>query len=437
VGDVINESREECGDPWAWGSTETSHQCIASDGEVARCGGELLLITLYARPEKRGGGATGPTRRSAAANLSCGIPWVTSGGGSHDAQRCPIKVAALSLTLRNRDGTVEITNLLNGRNCCARSAPRFQERCDIVAVGDRLKELTHAPQGVWRIGERVAADRLDACANLRAPLSSKCGCNGGEDAEICSKLQGTCRVRSGKNPLNLCTDSFTREARSEWGVAPDRCGSSWLHRQVEACNKSNCAQHAQRIFNKAFGWISNGAQQTVGQIVDATVRVNDRPISNRVDAATCTRGETVGDCVDGEVSTCEVALDAWEEGHLIWTAGVTTTAVSPEGGDLTHHCVSRRNTNGAEAILIGGVWKECAQLVWRRLGGEVPICRHAPSDHIANSTTYNIGAKACRAQRAQEISNIARDGGANRRRGGHAPLAAALSEMKRKSRHAE
>lgn len=165
--------------------------------------------------------------------------------------------------------------------------------------------------------------------------------------------------------------------------------------------------------------------------------VNDGSIGDWIGAPTRLRGEAVGDRVDREVSTSEVTLNAREEGDLVGATGVTTTAISAEGGDLTHHPVDRWNTDGAESILVGGARKECTQLVWRRLGGKVPICWYSPSDHIANGTADNIGAKSRCAKCAQQISNVARDGGAHRRRGGHAPLAAALSEMKRKSRQAE
>jgi hypothetical protein len=149
---------------------------------------------------------------------------------------------------------------LDRGNGGTRSAPRFKECCDIIVVGDRQKELAHAPQGIWRIGERIATDRLDARTNRSAPPCRKRGCDGGKNAEICSKLQGACWAHSGKDPLNLCANSLAREACSEWGIALDCRGGIWLHRQVEARNKPECAQHAQRIFSKPFGRITNGAQ---------------------------------------------------------------------------------------------------------------------------------------------------------------------------------
>jgi hypothetical protein len=436
MGDVINESREECGDPGSWSATEACHQLIAPDGEIARRGGGLLLIALHACAEECGRGATRSTGGIAATNLSCGISGITGGSGGHDAECCPVKVAALRLTLRNCHGAIKGADLLNCRNRCPRSAPRFKERRHVVIIGDRQKELAHPPQGIWRIGECFAADRLNAPANLRAPFRGKSGCDGGENAELCSELQRTCGTCSGKDPLNLCANSFTREARSQWGIAPDRCGGSGLHREVEARNKPDRAQHAQRIFNKPFGRLPNGAQQTVSEVISAAMWVNDRSIGNRVGAATCAGGKPKGDRVDREVSTSEVALDARKEGDLVRAAPITTAAISAEGGDLAHHSVPSWHADGAESILIGSVWKECTQLVWRRLGGEVPICWGSPSDHIANGTTNNVGAKSCRTQCTQQISDVARDGGANRRRRGHAPLAAALSEIKRKSRHA-
>ncbi len=84
------------------------------------------------------------------------------------------------------------------------------------------------------------------------------------------------------------------------------------------------------------------------------MRINDRSIGDWIGAATCARGEAVGDRVDGEVSASQVALNTREEGDLIGVASVTATAVRAEGGDLTHHSVDRWNANGAESILIGG-----------------------------------------------------------------------------------
>ena len=165
--------------------------------------------------------------------------------------------------------------------------------------------------------------------------------------------------------------------------------------------------------------------------------VDDGSIGDWIGTTARLRGEPKGDRVDREVSTSEVTLNAREEGDLVGATGVTTTAISAEGGDLTNYSFAGGNADGAESILIGGVWEERTQLVWRRLSGEVPIGRDSSSNHVANGTADNIGAKSRCAKCAQQISNVARDGGAYRRRGGHAPLAAALSEMKRKSRHAE
>jgi hypothetical protein len=337
MGDVINESREECGDPRSWSATEACHQLIASDGEIACRGGGLLLIALRACAEERGRGATRSTGGIAATNLSCCISGIAGGSGGHDAECCPIEVAALRLTLRNCNGTVKRTDLLDGGNGGTRSAPRFKERRHIVIIGDRQEELAHPPQGIWRIGECFAADRLDARANLGAPLGRKCGCDGGENAELCSELQRTCRACSCKDPFNLCANSLAREARSQWGIAPDRRGGSGLHREVEARNKPDRAQHAQRIFNKSLSRIPNGAQQTVSEVISAAMWVNDRSIGNRVGAAACARGKPKGDRVDREVSTSEVALDARKEGDLVRAAPITAAAISAEGGDLAHH----------------------------------------------------------------------------------------------------
>jgi hypothetical protein len=260
MGDVINESRKECGDPRTWRATEAGHQLIAREGKIARRSGELLLITLHARVEKCGGGTTSSTGSNAATNLSRGIAWVTRGSGGHDSEGCPIKVAALRLTLRDFCRAVQRSDLLDGGNGGTRSAPRFKECRDIIVVGDRQKELAHAPQGIWRIGERIATDRLNARTNRSAPFRGKRGCDGGKNAEICSKLQGACWAHSGKDPLNLCANSLAREACSQRGIALDCRGGICLHRQVEARNKPECAQHAQRIFSKPFGRITNGAQ---------------------------------------------------------------------------------------------------------------------------------------------------------------------------------
>jgi hypothetical protein len=264
MGDVINESREECGDPRSRRATEARHQLVAPNGEITRCRGELLLISLNAGAKERGSGVTSPTGGNAAAKLPCGVSGIAGGGGGHDAECCPINLTSLGSVLCSGNGAIKGANLLDCRNRCSWSTPRFKECCHIFVVGDRQKELAHAPQRIWRIGECIAADGFNARANLSAPLCRKRGCDGGKDAEICSKLQGACGACSGKDPLDLCADSFAREACSQRGIALDCCGGSLLNCEVEACNKPNRAQHAQRIFNKSFGRITNRTQQTVG-----------------------------------------------------------------------------------------------------------------------------------------------------------------------------
>jgi hypothetical protein len=105
MGDVINESREECGDPRSRRATEACHQLVAPNGEITRCRGELLLISLNAGAKKRGGGATSPTGGNAATKLPCGVSGIAGGGGGHDAECCPINVTWLGRALRS--GNVE------------------------------------------------------------------------------------------------------------------------------------------------------------------------------------------------------------------------------------------------------------------------------------------------------------------------------------------
>jgi hypothetical protein len=223
---VINESRQERRDPWPWSATEARGKLITPHGEVARCGRELLLIALQTSAKKCAGGAVRTTSRDTSTDLSCCISGIAGGGGGHNAERCSIKVATISLALRGRHSTVKSANLLDGRNRCARSAPRFKERRHILIISNWKKELVHPAQGVWRILQRFAADRLDSPTNLCAPFGRECRGDRSEDAEICSKLQGTGRVRGSKDSLDLCANPFAREARGQWSIALDCRGGS-------------------------------------------------------------------------------------------------------------------------------------------------------------------------------------------------------------------
>jgi hypothetical protein len=137
MGDVINKSREECGDPRSRRATEACHQLVAPNGEITRCRGELLLISLNAGTKERGGGATSPTGGNAATNLPCGVSGVAGSGGGHDAECYPINVTSLGRDLRSGNGTIKGANLLDCRNRCSWSTPRFKECRDIFVVGDR------------------------------------------------------------------------------------------------------------------------------------------------------------------------------------------------------------------------------------------------------------------------------------------------------------
>lgn len=261
---VINESREECGDPRSRRTTVARHQLVAPNGEITRCCGELLLISLNAGAQEPGGTATSPTVRNAATNLPSGVSGIASSGGGYDTKCCPIIETALGHLLRSGNGAIKGAYLLYCRNRCSWPTPRFKECCNIFVVGDRQKKLAHAPERIWRIGERIAAYRLNARTNLSAPLCRKRGCDGGKDAEICGKLQCARGACSGEDSLNLCTNSFAREAGSQRCIAFDCRGCVRLHCETEARNKPDRAQHAQRILNKSFGRITNRAQQTVG-----------------------------------------------------------------------------------------------------------------------------------------------------------------------------
>jgi hypothetical protein len=96
MGNVVDESREERGNPRPRRAIEARHQLVAPNGEITRCRGELLLITLSAGAKERGGGAPGATGSNAATNLPCGVSGIAGGGGSHDAKCCPVNQTSLS-----------------------------------------------------------------------------------------------------------------------------------------------------------------------------------------------------------------------------------------------------------------------------------------------------------------------------------------------------
>ena len=107
MGDVINESREECGDPRSRRATEARHQLVAPNGEITRCRGELLLVSLNAGAKERGSGVTSPTGGNAAAKLPCGVSGIASSGGGYDTKCCPIIETALGHLLRSGNGAIK------------------------------------------------------------------------------------------------------------------------------------------------------------------------------------------------------------------------------------------------------------------------------------------------------------------------------------------
>ena len=153
VCDVIYEVRQECRDPWPGGAAEASDQLITTDGEIACCSRELLLVTLHTCAKQCGSRSVRPTSRDTSTDLSNCISGIARRGGSHNSERRAIKVATLSLALRDRHSTVKCAYLLDRRNGRAGSAPRFKERCHIRIIRYRQQELTHPPQWIWCIGE--------------------------------------------------------------------------------------------------------------------------------------------------------------------------------------------------------------------------------------------------------------------------------------------
>jgi glycosyltransferase involved in cell wall biosynthesis len=115
----------------ARGADMIADNLIQQDFDTGR---DLGLVLPAVAPGATGGLLIAGS--NAATNLSRGIAWVTRGSGGHDSEGCPIKVAALRLTLRDFYRAVQRSDLLDRGNGGTRSAPRFKECCYIV-VGDR------------------------------------------------------------------------------------------------------------------------------------------------------------------------------------------------------------------------------------------------------------------------------------------------------------
>ena len=122
--------------------------------------------------------------------------------------------------------------------------------------------------------------------------------------------------------------------------------------------------------------------------------------------------------------------------NRIGSTGIAARTVNTEGRHLTNRAVTGWNADSAEAILITSVGEVCSQRVGGGVGGKVPIHGGATSNHVAYCTADHVGGESRGSKAAEEFSDVCGDGGADRRLGVHAPLAAAPSPMKRKSRHA-
>jgi hypothetical protein len=120
---VIYETREECRDPRAWGTTEAGYKFITTDSEVARRGGELQRIGLPARVQEGRGGTIGPTSCNATSDLPCCIPWITGGGRGRNSEGWSVEVTPFQLCLCSSNNVIKGANILNCRNGCTWPTP--------------------------------------------------------------------------------------------------------------------------------------------------------------------------------------------------------------------------------------------------------------------------------------------------------------------------
>ena len=143
-----------------------------------------------------------------------------------------------------------------------------------------------------------------------------------------------------------------------------------------------------------------------------------------------------GHRVDGEVASGEIALDFGEEGHRVGSSRIAARTVRAEGGHLADACRGR-DPDGAEPVLVLGVREGAAELIGRGVRSEVPVDGRSARQRVAHRAADDVCGESRRLERLHESGDVDGNGGAECRLAAHAPLAAAPSPMKRKSRHAE
>ena len=167
------------------------------------------------------------------------------------------------------------------------------------------------------------------------------------------------------------------------------------------------------------------------------MRVDEDPVCDWiVPALAIASRESKGDRVDGEVTTVEVAAKIADEANSIWSTRIAARTVEAERRHLSYQSGGGRDANGAEAILVARVGEVRPQRVRGCVGGKVPIDGWSTGNDVAQRAADHIRGKPSSSKSSEKLGDVGGNGGADRRLEAHAPLAAAPSPMKRKSRQA-
>ncbi len=82
--------------------------------------------------------------------------------------------------------------------------------------------------------------------------------------------------------------------------------------------------------------------------------------------------------------------------------------LGPEGRDL-EHVVATADGHGSEPVLVDGTVEQVNELLGERIGGQVPVCRLATQERVAQRAAHDVAGMPGRVEAVEELDDRRRD----------------------------
>src|SRR5439155_11522016 len=184
-------------------------------------------------------------------------------------------------------------------------------------------------------------------------------------------------------------------------VPADRHDEPFVDPHIEKRREAHHAQHAEAVLVEALVRLADRTQQARVEVALSPERVHE--LARRAVLA-----GPPGHRVHREVAAREVVVQRVRERDVIGTAVVGVTGLGAVGRDLDL-VLARPHHDRAEAIRVERTREKLLDLLWRRVGRDIPVLWIDPADGVAHAAADHVRVVPGRGQLFDDALDVLRD----------------------------